>query len=51
MAGRTLWVQPSYDPAIEESIRTFFEQYYTIQFENYPVDLRYLPHNEVVPCK
>lgn len=49
--GRTFWVAPGYDPGVEPAIRAHFEQFYTVQFDNYPVDLRYLPHNEVVPCK
>jgi formylmethanofuran dehydrogenase subunit A len=42
--GKNLYVSPEYDSAIEKDIREFFEQYYTIQFENYPVQLEhYLP--------
>jgi formylmethanofuran dehydrogenase subunit A len=40
--GRVLHVSPQYDCGIEERIRPFFEDYYSIQFENYPVDDRYL---------
>ena len=35
--GRTLFVAPAYDPAIESDIREHFDKYYTIRFENYPV--------------
>ena len=49
--GRTLFVSPAYDPAIESDIREHFDKYYTIQFENYPVQLEhYLPQHQVVPC-
>jgi len=49
--GRTLFVSPAYDPAIESDIREYFDKYYTIQFENYPVQLEhYLPLHQVVPC-
>jgi formylmethanofuran dehydrogenase subunit A len=47
--GRTLFVSPQYDPAIEKDIREFFEKYYTVQFENYPVQLEhYLPRPQVI---
>jgi formylmethanofuran dehydrogenase subunit A len=49
--GRTLFVSPTYDPAIESDIREYFDKYYTIRYENYPVQLEhYLPQHEVVPC-
>lgn len=47
--GRTLYVAPPYDPGIERYLRTHFEETYTISFDNYPVALDYLPHDEVVP--
>jgi formylmethanofuran dehydrogenase subunit A len=47
--GRTLFVSPQYDPAIENDIREFFEKYYTVQFENYPVQLEhYLPRPQQI---
>jgi formylmethanofuran dehydrogenase subunit A len=46
--GRTLHVAPAYNPDVEQVIRPFFEDYYTIQFENYPVEMEYLPHHEVI---
>ena len=48
--GKTFYVEPPYDEAIEKELRDYFEAYYTIQFENYPVTPGYLPHGEVVPC-
>jgi len=42
-------VAPDYDPAIEQVIQPFFEDFYSIQFANYPVDIEYLHHHEVVP--
>ena len=48
--GRTLFVEPDYDRGIEGDLRRYFEDYYTVQFENYPVASDYLPHGEVVPC-
>ena len=48
--GRTLHVQPDYDPAREADIRTWFEKYYSIQFRNYPVTSDYLHDPQIVPC-
>jgi formylmethanofuran dehydrogenase subunit A len=47
--GRVLHVAPAFDPDIEAVIRPFFEDYYTIQFDNYPVTEEYLHKHEVVP--
>jgi formylmethanofuran dehydrogenase subunit A len=47
--GRVFYIAPDYDPAIEKVIQPFFEDYYTIQFGNYPVDLSYLHHRQLVP--
>jgi formylmethanofuran dehydrogenase subunit A len=41
-AGKTLYVQPGYDTDVEEDIRAWFEQYYSIQWRNYAVDDSYL---------
>ncbi len=49
--GRTLFVEPDYDRTVERDLRRYFEDYYTIQFENYPVASDYLPHGEAVPCR
>jgi formylmethanofuran dehydrogenase subunit A len=48
--GRTLHVEPAYDPAREADIQTWFEKYYSIQFRNYPVTSDYLHDPYVVPC-
>jgi len=47
--GRVLHVSPDYDPGIEQVIQPFFEDFYTVQFANYPVDVEYLHHHQVVP--
>jgi formylmethanofuran dehydrogenase subunit A len=39
--GKTLFVSPEYDIANEKDIREFFKKYYTIEFENYPVQLEH----------
>jgi formylmethanofuran dehydrogenase subunit A len=48
--GRTLYVEPPYDPAIEADLRSYFEECYTISFDNYPVSSEYLCNGERVPC-
>lgn len=47
--GRILHVAPGYDSQIERVIRPFFEDYYTIQFDNYAVGAEYLHQHQVVP--
>ena len=47
--GRILHVAPQYDKAIEDKIRPFFEDYYTIQFDNYAVDDDYVHGAEIIP--
>ncbi len=37
--GRGLLVKPSYDETIETFLRPKFEDYYTISFDNYPVEM------------
>ncbi len=46
--GRTFYVEPDSDPALVPEIRKWFADFYTIEFENYPVGLEYLPHPERV---
>ncbi len=49
--GRTFYVTPEYDRQIEAAIRDDFEQFYTVSFANYPVQLdHYLPRREAIPC-
>jgi formylmethanofuran dehydrogenase subunit A len=49
--GRGFVVQPACDPAIEQYLRPLFQQYYTMSFDNYPVELERLERAEVRPCK
>ena len=47
--GRTFYVAPGYDRAVEPDIREHFRKYYTIEFENYPVQLEhYLPRPQEI---
>jgi formylmethanofuran dehydrogenase subunit A len=48
--GKTLHVRPDYDPAAEGGIRDWFEQYYSVNFRNYPVTDEYLHRPECIPC-
>ena len=49
--GSELLVQPEYDETIEDFIKPLFEQYYTMSFENYPVELERIEKPDVRPCK
>jgi formylmethanofuran dehydrogenase subunit A len=49
--GRTLHVAPEFDPGAVPDIEAWFEEHYTIQFANYPVDASYLPHGERIACR
>ena len=49
--GRFLHTEPGYDDAIEDQIRPFFDDYYSIQFNNYRVDSSYLHDHEVIPLR
>ncbi len=49
--GRTFHVTPGYDRQIKATIRDEFEQFYTVGFDNYPVQVdHYLPHREAIAC-
>ncbi len=47
--GRVLHTAPDYDSSIEEAMRPFFRDYYTIEFDNYPVPDSSLDKHEVIP--
>lgn len=44
VAGRGFITKPTYDPAIEEYLKPLFQQQYSMSFENYPVEMRRIPH-------
>jgi formylmethanofuran dehydrogenase subunit A len=48
--GREFVIQPSYDAAVESYLRPLFQQYYTMSFENYPVELERLERADVRAC-
>ncbi len=49
--GKGLLVRPTYDPSIEDFIRPLFQQYYTMSFDNYPVEMERIEHPEVHACR
>lgn len=49
--GRLLHIEPEYDGDIEDVIRPFFADYYSIEFANYAVDDRYLHDHEIIPTR
>jgi formylmethanofuran dehydrogenase subunit A len=46
--GRTYHIEPAYDAAILPELRKWFADFYTIEFENYPVEPEYLARPERV---
>lgn len=48
--GRILHVSPQYDASVEDLLRPFFDDYYTIVFDNYAVDEAHLGEHEIVPA-
>jgi formylmethanofuran dehydrogenase subunit A len=49
--GKGLLVRPAYDEKVEDFIRPLFQQYYTMSFDNYPVELDRIEHADVRPCQ
>jgi formylmethanofuran dehydrogenase subunit A len=49
-AGREFISRPSYEPAIEDYLRPFFQNYYTMSFDNYPVEMERIERPEVREC-
>src|SRR5262249_5528242 len=48
--GREFVVQPTFDSTIEDYLRPLFQQFYTMSFDNYPVELERLEHASIRPC-
>src|SRR5262249_15035251 len=42
--GKGIVAKPTYDEKIEEFIRPLFQQYYTMSFDNYPVEIERIEH-------
>jgi formylmethanofuran dehydrogenase subunit A len=49
--GRGFVVRPIYDEKVEDYIRPLFQQYYTMSFDNYPVEMERIERPEVRPCQ
>ncbi len=49
--GRGFVVRPTYDEKVEDYIRPLFQQYYTMSFDNYPVEMERIERPELCPCK
>jgi formylmethanofuran dehydrogenase subunit A len=49
--GRGLVVRPTFDEKVEDFIRPLFQQYYTMSFDNYPVEMERLEHPDVRVCE
>ena len=48
-SGRILHVVPEYETQIADIVRPFFEEYYSIEFDNYAVSDQYLHEHEIIP--
>lgn len=48
--GRQFVIEPQFDPAIKDYLRPLFQQYYTMSFENYPVEMERVEHPAVTEC-
>jgi formylmethanofuran dehydrogenase subunit A len=48
--GREFIVRPSCDDQIEEYLRPLFQRFYTVSFENYPMDIERLERPEIMAC-
>ncbi len=48
--GKGIIARPSYDEKVEDFIRPLFQQYYTMSFDNYPVEMERIEHPDVRPC-
>ena len=48
LEGKLLYIQPDYEKSIEQIIKPFFEDYYSVQFENYPVSDKYVEKNSII---
>ncbi|QVL35532.1 formylmethanofuran dehydrogenase subunit A [Aminirod propionatiphilus] len=49
--GRTFYVAPGHDRALERELRDYFERTYTVAFDNYALDDDDVPLGEVIPCE
>ncbi len=50
LPGRTMYVSPDFDPKIEKDIRDHFKEFYTINYENFPIDSIHMGPVEKILC-
>lgn len=48
--GKTLHVTPEFDAGVEPDIAEWFEKYYSVRYQNYPVGESYLHDRQEIPC-
>ncbi len=48
--GKTMYVSPEYDTDIEKDIREHFKEFYTVSFDNYPIELEHMGPVEKILC-
>ena len=49
--GHEFVVQPAYESQIEEYLRPWFQQYYTMSFDNYPVEAERVHGMQLADCR
>jgi formylmethanofuran dehydrogenase subunit A len=49
--GRAYVVHPTFDPKINDFLRPLFQQYYTMSFDNYPVEIERVHRAQITECK
>ena len=49
--GKGIVTHPNYDEKVEDFIRPLFQQYYTMSFDNYPVEMERIEHPDIRPCE
>jgi len=49
--GREFIARPSYDERIEDYLRPLFQQYYTMSFDNYPVEMERIHGVQIADCR
>src|SRR5207249_9528266 len=49
--GREFLVQPAHDKGIVDYLRPVFQQYYTMSFDNYPVEMERVARPEIRACE
>ncbi len=49
--GTEFIVRPAYDVQIEQYLRPLFQQFYTMSFDNYPVEMERIERPMIHECK